>query len=69
MAKVAGHGHVRSGQREGRIVVIKICTCPVDCGVTDGAIFWEPRSNMIWHRDSERRGAQPGRYMAPIAGY
>jgi hypothetical protein len=38
VAKIASYGHVRPSQRERRVVVIEIRCCPIERGVTDGAI-------------------------------
>jgi hypothetical protein len=67
VAKAAGHGGVRAGQREGRIGVIEIETCPIHRGVADGAIGREPRRNVVGYRASKRCGALPGGDMAPVA--
>jgi hypothetical protein len=68
VAKVAGHGRMRPGQREGRIIVIEICTRPIERGVTDRAVLREPHGNMIRNAAPECCSTLPGRYVAPVAG-
>jgi hypothetical protein len=67
VAKVAGHGRMRPGQREGRIIVIEICTRPIERGVTDGAVLREPHSNMIRNAAPQCCSTLPGRDVTPVA--
>jgi hypothetical protein len=69
VAKSAGHGRVRSSQREGSIVVIEICTRPVARGVTDGAVLREPCRDVIRDSRPERHSPLPVEDVAPVAGH
>jgi len=68
MAKRAGYGRVRAGQREGCRAVIESGCRPICRGVADRTVRRKPGGNMIRHRAAKGRSALPGSQMAAIAG-
>lgn len=62
VAKIAGHGDVRTCQRERRVVVIEGCACPIRRGVARVAGCGEARRGM-----GRVRGSIPVRQVAPVA--
>ncbi len=66
MARCAGNGRVRAGQRESRVVVIERRGRPVGRRVADGAIRRESCRDVIRHRTAKRGRALPIRCMAAV---
>lgn len=68
VARRAGHGHVRAGQRENCRVVVESRAQPARRGMADRAVCREPCRNMIRHPAAKRRSALPGSDVATVAG-
>lgn len=68
VAQRAGHSGVGAGQWESCRAVIESRCRPIGGGMTDRAVRWKSRRNMIGHRAAKSRGALPCCQMAAIAG-
>lgn len=67
VAKIAGHGGVRSGQREAGSVMIENRTEPGSRRVARCASGWVSGSDVIRYGPAEGRGALPSSSVATVA--